>query len=1129
MVDFVLGRLKFVYKGNWSTSTAYIKDDIVTYGGRSFVCVANHTSSANASGGFYTDSVNWNLINDGIANRGVWATSTFYKINDIAKYGGKLYIATTGHTSNATANGGFYSDISNWQLLNDGVENRGTWATSAYYKQNDIVKFGGKIYIATTGHTSSANASGGFYTDISNWQLLNDGVENRANWATSTFYRLNDIVKYGGRTFIATTPHTSSATANGGFYANIGNWQLLNDGIENKGDWVSGTYYKVNDVVKWGSSLYLCNTGHTAGTNWVDTEANFTLYVGGLEFEDSWSSATLYQPGDIVRYGGYQFVATNESSNVNPTNTSFWDVLSTGFSVQGEYNNGTAYKPGDVVQFGGYVYSARVNTTGVLPSNTTNWDLVSYGVKWNDNWSNSTTYYKGDTVRYGGSSYISITHNNANNEPDPANTTNWNLLSQGANSTLNLINTGDMLFLNTGGIDNLPIGPNGYVLTSNTTGRPEWRLNSAANNVYYVSTNGVDAADAGRTLQRPFRTIKYATQNVPNNSIIEVKAGTYEEILPIVVPRGVSIIGDSQRTVIVQPAAGYSGAGNTMWLLSDATLLKQMTFTGMTGFIPGGTPDDITTATVGGVFIRLNPASPITTKSPYVLECSAISTGGVGVIVDGSAHASGFKSMVFHAYTNINDGGVGYWVSNNGRAEIVSCFTYFCYFGFAATAGGFIRGLNNNNSYGNYGAVSRGFDASEAVVTASLAGEQLQLTSNSTMNYTVGETITGSTSGATGIINNVQTAANKIYYSRTNAFTFANNETIVGATSGMVGTITSSGVTGQKGFVVVANNFTTDPTGFLGRSIEFSGDSSAYVVQAVSGTYTNTQSRMVFVLAQEKVTPSSNGAAVTFRQNYSQIRLTGHDFLDIGTGNTVTTNYPNAPITMPSQANEVVEGRPGRVYYVTTDQNGNFRVGDYFRIDQATGRATLDASAFNLSGLSELRLGSIGAQLGETINEFSSDGTLGGNSNLAVPTEQAVKTYVDTRSSRTIVLSDISSQFDGSTRTFNLREAQSGANATIDNAFSLNFLLGGVRVYPAANTNIVPEDLTFWTEFGQSYRWVDGYYLSGVSNNVINLYTAPRAGTPFYGTIVTSEKNENYSFNAQARTPIKPLNVMFSD
>jgi hypothetical protein len=40
-----------------------------------------------------------------------------------------------------------------------------------------------------------------------------------------------------------------------------------------------------------------------------------------------------------------------------------------------------------------------------------------------------------------------------------------------------------------------------------------------------------------------------------------------------------------------------------------------------------------------------------------------------------------------------------------------------------------------------------------------------------------------------------------------------------------------------------------------------------------------------------------------------------------------------------------------------------------------------------------LRLGSIGAQLGEQINEFSSDATLDGNSNIAVPTEAAVRGY----------------------------------------------------------------------------------------------------------------------------------------
>ena len=39
--------------------------------------------------------------------------------------------------------------------------------------------------------------------------------------------------------------------------------------------------------------------------------------------------------------------------------------------------------------------------------------------------------------------------------------------------------------------------------------------------------------------------------------------------------------------------------------------------------------------------------------------------------------------------------------------------------------------------------------------------------------------------------------------------------------------------------------------------------------------------------------------------------------------------------------------------------------------------------------------GSLVFDVGATVDEFSTDGTLGGNSDTAVPTEQAVKTYVD--------------------------------------------------------------------------------------------------------------------------------------
>ena len=47
MADFKLGRLKFKWRGDWATSTGYVIDDIVKYGGNSYVFISNHTSPNN--------------------------------------------------------------------------------------------------------------------------------------------------------------------------------------------------------------------------------------------------------------------------------------------------------------------------------------------------------------------------------------------------------------------------------------------------------------------------------------------------------------------------------------------------------------------------------------------------------------------------------------------------------------------------------------------------------------------------------------------------------------------------------------------------------------------------------------------------------------------------------------------------------------------------------------------------------------------------------------------------------------------------------------------------------------------------------------------------------------------------
>jgi hypothetical protein len=319
-------------------------------------------------------------------------------------------------------------------------------------------------------------------------------------------------------------------------------------------------------------------------------------------------------------------------------------------------------------------------------------------------------------------------------------------------------------------------------------------------------------------------------------------------------------------------------------------------------------------------------------------------------------------------------------------------------------------------AYGEQGAVATGTLASETPLVVQARGVQLYFTGNIT-NVTggaayvpvAGDTILGNTSGATGTIRNYQ-ANPKILYITNVTGTFDQAETVTGTKSNssqftfVVGSIEGSAGTaqiGQKGSLFLLKStggqLSTAAAIKVGANIAFAGDATVYAVTAVTDEDTANQFATVRI-NPEKTTSVAENADVSITEYYSNIRMTGHDFLNIGTGDFVTTNYPNTPSQNPDQSDEVVTSGGGRVYWTSTDQRGDFRVGTLFRIEQATGVATLNADAFDLSGLTQLQLGSIGAQIGATINEFSTDGTLSGNSDIAVPTEQAVKTYVDTNS-----------------------------------------------------------------------------------------------------------------------------------
>ena len=571
---------------------------------------------------------------------------------------------------------------------------------------------------------------------------------------------------------------------------------------------------------------------------------------------------------------------------------------------------------------------------------------------------------------------------------------------------------GDILYYDsTGKIAKLNIGAAGSVLKTDGTD-VSWGGIGGAPTVYYVSTNGVDAQGRGGSIDTAFRTLKYAsgsigTPDALNPAIIFIKAGVYEEVqLPIVIPPYTTIAGDSLRSTIIKPGSGLDSGGSilntrsTLFRCSDGTIIQDIILDGMGGYTPGSPAYKPENATIGGTYFALNAASPIGTKSPYIYNVTSFGDGATGALVDGALHNTGNKSMLFHTYTAIHSDGLGIYARDNGAIEIISGFTYYCQVGYAATGGAKIRSLNSSNSYGEYGVYSAGSDSTETTNDGTVKGTMLTYTNVITTAFTLGEQITGGTSGATAYVANVQSEPKRIYIVGKTG-TFQASETITGGSSGATATLDSGGSfeTNQSGRILVTQ---FSNSAVAGDSLEFAQtDGNAYQIQTVSSVTANSVAYHVIVFSTSRATPVPDATIVKCRKRFSIIRLTGHDFLQVGTGDKTTTNWPGEPTQSPSQADQIITNAtdPGRVYYVATDDLGNFYVGEFFKVDQATGTATLNSSAFDLKGLQSLQLGAIGGLIGASINEFSTDGTLSQNSDVKVPTQRAVKTYVDAISS----------------------------------------------------------------------------------------------------------------------------------
>ena len=149
------------------------------------------------------------------------------------------------------------------------------------------------------------------------------------------------------------------------------------------------------------------------------------------------------------------------------------------------------------------------------------------------------------------------------------------------------------------------------------------------------------------------------------------------------------------------------------------------------------------------------------------------------------------------------------------------------------------------------------------------------------------------------------------------------------------------------------NQYTSTPS----VTISGGGGSGASATANMSPIYYTINSSSPVVSGITTLTLDENlinsvgiGSTAYFYQ-LSRIVASSHTFEYVGSGNNITSATPKrGGVTV--QANEVVTQNGGKVVYTSTDQSGNFRIGDGLQINQNTG--TISGRSFTKSLFSEM-------------------------------------------------------------------------------------------------------------------------------------------------------------------------------
>lgn len=419
-------------------------------------------------------------------------------------------------------------------------------------------------------------------------------------------------------------------------------------------------------------------------------------------------------------------------------------------------------------------------------------------------------------------------------------------------------------------------------------------------NIYYVATNGNDG-NSGIHQNDPLSSLGRALDLATAGDTVYIYPGTYQETLPLVVPAGVTVKGTSLRSVTIEPDSDVTV---DMFLLNGETTIEDITIRGF----------EYDAATNTGYAFRFAPGFKVTTRSPYIRNITVITAGstvrlmtnpvddprgflsgdaGKGAYLDGSLAdpTSNEASCLFHSVTFICPGVDAITAINGVRVEWLNCFTYFADRGLYLRSG------------------STGF--------AGNGKTRLKVYGISAQTLNIGDTIS---------VENVTANPRTFTTGTIESFTYNTpytNIVIDGKVSGFEQSLSPPDTSNQQ-------------------IITFSGGQTASHLEWADYSDFGVELRSI-------------GSANVYG-NYGAYGdgegvlgyLVGQNFAYIGSGRF----SDNDPIIIPNDStnvNEVVQFDRAKIYYTSVDAQGNFKVGDFFKVDQETGEITFSGSNITIS------------------------------------------------------------------------------------------------------------------------------------------------------------------------------------